>query len=218
MIRIFLSPEKLFSKNIIITGEQARHLSLVMRVKPDDSLIIFDGLGNKYTCKILQSRKKEVIAEQIKKETCSVESPLLITLARGLPKGDKMDFIVQKSTELGVRKIIPLITERSQIKHTGKTERWRKIALSAAQQSGRGKIPDIEEPITFENFLKKIEFYHPPLHSLPSRDGTSEAASHLCGRDSLIPSPLVGEGKGEGQIGIIFSEEEKNQTLKKVLK
>ena len=197
MIRIFLSPEKLFSKNIIITGEQARHLSLVMRVKPDDSLIIFDGLGNKYTCKILQSRKKEVIAEQIKKETCSVESPLLITLARGLPKGDKMDFIVQKSTELGVRKIIPLVTERSQIRHTGKTDRWRKIATSASQQSGRERTPEIEEPVDFKEFLDRKTLQTP-----------------------LCPPSVRWElerGESNSHKGIIFSEEEKEKNLKQIL-
>ena len=223
MIRLFLSPEELTSQEIVIHGENAHYISSVLRVQTGDMLTIFDGQGNRYICMINKIHKKEVIVEKIKKEAYSAESPILIALAQGIPKGDKMDFIVQKSTEIGVKKIIPLITERSQVQHTAKTERWRKIALSASQQSGREKIPDIEEPITFENFLKKNEFYHPPLHPLPSRDGTSEAASHLCGRDSLIPSPLVamarrGEGKGEGQIGIIFSEEEKNQTLKKVLK
>ncbi len=217
MIRLFLPPEELTSQEILIHGENAHYISSVLRVQTGDMLTIFDGQGNRYICMINKIHKKEVIAEKVKTEMYSAESPILIVLAQGIPKGDKMDFIVQKSTEMGVKKIIPLITERSQVQHTAKTERWRKIALSASQQSGREKIPDIEEPITFENFLKKNEFYHPPLHSLPSRDGTSEAASHLCGRDSLIPSLLVGEGKGEGQIGIIFSEEQKEQNLKKIL-
>jgi len=168
MIRLFLPPEKLSSEQIIINAEDARYLSSVLRVKPGDLITIFDGQGNRYICKINKIHKKEVIVEKIKKEAYSAESPLSIVLAQGIPKGDKMDFIVQKSTEIGVKKIIPLITERSQVQHTAKTERWRKIALSASQQSGREKIPDIEEAITFENFLKKNEFYHPPLHPLPS--------------------------------------------------
>ena len=217
MIRLFLSPEELASQEIIIHGENAHYLSSVLRVKPEDAITIFDGTGYRYICSVVHCRKKEVVIEKIKKEPYSAESPVSITLAQGIPKGDKMDFIVQKSTEIGVKKIIPLITERSQVKHTFRSERWRKIALSASQQSGREKIPDIDEPITFENFLKKNEFYHPPLHPLPSREETSDAASHLCGQDSLIPSPLAGEGKGEGQIGIIFSEEQKEQNLKKIL-
>ena len=157
MIHLFLPPEKLASKQIIITGEQARYLSLVHRINPGEQLIIFDGLGNRYICKILHSRKKEVIVEQMKKEPYSAESPIAITLAQGIAKGNKMDLIIQKSTELGVKKIIPLITRRTQIRHTDKTDRWRKIALSASQQSGRGKIPDITEPVNFKEFLEKQE-------------------------------------------------------------
>lgn len=153
MIRIFLPPEQLSSDKISITGDQARHLSLVLRVTPGESLFIFDGSGHKYNCRVLQCHKKEVVAECLSKEPYSAESPVSITLAQGLPKGDKMDFIIQKSTELGVNRVIPLVTGRSQVKHTHKTERWRRIALSASEQSGRDKIPAIDEPIDFNTFL-----------------------------------------------------------------
>ena len=139
MTRLFLPPEKLTVNQIIISGDQARYLSLVLRIKPGDSLIVFDGSGYRYICKVLQTHKKEVVIEKIKKEPYSAESPVSISLAQGLPKSDKMDLIVQKSTELGVSKIFPIITERSQIRHTEKVERWRKIALSASQQCGREK-------------------------------------------------------------------------------
>lgn len=177
MIRLFLPPEDLTSKQIIIRGEQARHLSLVLRAKPGDSLAVFDGQGHRYICKISSVHKKEVLAEKINKEPYSAESTVSITLAQGIPKGNKMDFIVQKATELGVKKIIPLITEYSQVRKTGRVERWRKIALSASQQSGRGKIPEIDEPVNFKGFI---------------------------------------EGNVIGY-GIIFSEGEKRQSLKKTL-
>jgi len=177
MIRLFLPPEKLTSKKIIITGQQARYLSLVLRVKPGDPLTILDGSGYKYSCNILKCHKKEVLVERIKKEPYSAESPISITLAQGIAKGDKMDLIIQKSTELGVMKIIPLITERSQVRHTEKVERWRKIAVSASQQSGRKKTPEVTEPVNFKEFF--------------ARQGTG--------------------------YGIIFSEEEKEQNLKKTL-
>ncbi len=155
MPRIFLNPDQILSTRVIITGDQARHLALVLKIQPGDPLTIFNGTGIKYICRILQCHKKEVTAECISKEPYSTESPLSITLAQGLPKGDKMDLIVQKSTELGVSKIIPIITERSQIRHTHKIERWKKIALSAAQQSGRDRIPEISEPFEYYDFLKR---------------------------------------------------------------
>jgi len=189
--RLFLPPEKLTAKQIIISEDQARYLSLVLRIKPGDSLIVFDGSGYRYICKVLQTHKKEVVIEKIKKEPYSAESSVSITLAQGLPKKDKMDLIIQKSTELGVRKIIPLITERSQIRHTEKIWRWRKIALSASQQCGREKITEIEEPVGFEEFIKNI--LTPP--ALPLDKGRNE----------------------EGLLGIIFSEEQKEINLKKIL-
>ncbi len=139
-----------------ITGDQARHLAVVLRVKPGEALTVFDGKGYKYECRIVQVHKKEVIAEVLQKDAFSVESPVSIILAQAMPKSDKMDLVVEKSTELGVRSVIPLITEYSQVRHTEKVDRWKKIALSAAQQSGRGKIPEILEPISFLEYLSRI--------------------------------------------------------------
>jgi 16S rRNA (uracil1498-N3)-methyltransferase len=156
MIRLFLPPENIHADRMTITGDQARYLSVVLRVKPGESLTVFDGQGYKYDCRIVQIHKKEVIAEVIRKDSFSVESPVSIILAQSMPKSDKMDLIVEKSTELGVRSVIPLITEYSQVRHTEKVDRWKKIALSAAQQCGRGKIPDILEPISFLEYLSRI--------------------------------------------------------------
>ena len=163
-------------------------MSRILGVKPGYSITIFDGHGFKYSCKIIKCHKKEVIAERRKKEPYSIESPLSITLAQGIAKGDRMDLIVQKSTELGVRKIIPLITERAQVRHTHKVERWRKISLSASQQSGRDKIPDIEEPVDFYDFLSR-----------------------------QFPHLEKGDKGGFFNSGIIFSEEKKDRNLKGVL-
>ncbi len=153
MTRLFLPPEDITSKQITIKGEQARYISSVLRLKSGELLAIFDGLGHRYVCKIINTYKKEVLAEIIKEEPYSAESPISIILAQGMPKGDKMDFIVQKATELGVKTIIPVITERSQVRRSEKVKRWRKIALSASQQSGREKIPDITEPVSLKDFL-----------------------------------------------------------------
>lgn len=175
MTCIFLPKEELTSNKIIIKGEQAKHLS-VLRIKPGELIKIFDSIGHRYISKVIKSRRKEVLVEILKEEAYSAESPLSIILAQGVPKGEKMDFIIQKSTELGVKTIIPIISERSEVKETAKIERWRKIALSASGQSGREKIPAIEEPVSLEKFLNR------------------------------------------NQKGIIFSEEEKPQDLKKALK
>jgi 16S rRNA (uracil1498-N3)-methyltransferase len=153
MIHLFLPPEKLASTEIIITGKDARYLSHVLRVKPGEQLLLLDGLGTRHVCSITEITAREVTARKIREETRSAESPLQVTLVQGIPKGSRMDFIIQKSVELGVKKIIPLITDRSLVRDTGKVLRWRKIARSAAQQSGRGKTPEVLPPEGFHEFL-----------------------------------------------------------------
>jgi 16S rRNA (uracil1498-N3)-methyltransferase len=190
--RLFLPPEKLKSEKISITGEQARYLSLVMRSRPGDDLLLFDGLGFKYECTIISVHKKEVLAGLIKKSPYSVESPVSISLAQGLPKTDKMDLIVQKTTELGVKKIVPVITDRSQVRHTDKTERWKKIAQSASQQSGRDKVPEISDPVSFEDFLEQ----HITTLAKESKEDTEPGS----------------------RIHMIFSEDRKSSDLKQALR
>lgn len=153
MPRIHLPPEKLTEHSISITGDQARHLAIVLRAVAGDSITVLDGSGFKYECRILSVHKKEVTAEIIGRTPYSAESPLRITLAQGIPKGEKMDLIIQKCTELGVHKVIPVVTERSQVRHSEKTERWNKIALSAAQQAGRDRIPVVTDPVSMRDFL-----------------------------------------------------------------
>ena len=155
MIRIFLPSEELASEEALITGDNARHLSLVLRVQPGDVITAFDGKGYKYECNIIDIHKKGIQAKVMSRTPYSVESPIAISLAQGIAKGEKMDLIIQKSTELGVYGIIPVITERSQVRHTHKLERWRKIALFASQQSGRDRVPEIQDPVNLEEFLSR---------------------------------------------------------------
>lgn len=156
MRRIFLPPEDITSDIVTITGGQARHLTLVLRARPSDMISVMPGNGYEYKCRIVSVHKKEIRAEVISKAAFFAESPVSITLAQGISKGERMDIAIQKSTELGAARIIPVITERSQFKQAHKVERWRKIALSAAQQSGRDKAPDIVEPAQLEKFLDSI--------------------------------------------------------------
>jgi 16S rRNA (uracil1498-N3)-methyltransferase len=155
MIHLFLLSEKLSSPDIIISGKDARYLSHVLRVKPGDQLAILDGLGTRHVCAITAITSRQVTARKVREEPCSAESPLSVTLVQGIPKGSKMDFIIQKSTELGIKRIIPLITDRTIVKDTGKVTRWMKIARSAAQQSGREQIPEVLPPAEFHEFIRE---------------------------------------------------------------
>ena len=156
MPRIYIPDISAKENRISITGDNARYLVSVLRCKKGDELTVFDGKGNCLKTNILKADRREVIADVLEKFTCHTESPVNITLMQGLLKGQKMDMVIQKTTELGVKEIMPVITERSQAKETRKVSRWRKIAEEASRQSGRTFIPTIHEPVEFNQFLGNV--------------------------------------------------------------
>src|SRR4030042_4477108 len=155
MPRIYLPALSVSDNRIVLAGEKAHYLSTVLRCTKGDELTIFDGKGNCFRTLIERADKREVIAEVLGHFPCDFESPVHIILVQGLLKGEKMDWVIQKTTELGVREIIPVITERSQVRETRKVARWRKIAEEASRQSGRSIIPVIHEPVEFKEFFSK---------------------------------------------------------------
>lgn len=138
---------------LTITGEDAHHIVRVLRMKPGERLTVCDGAGVDYDCELLGAAGAEA-ACRILGQTPSIGEPSVrITLFMGLPKGDKMDFIVQKATELGASCVTPFLAARSVSRPDAKTlrkkcERWQKIAREAAMQSGRGRVPEIAAPVT----------------------------------------------------------------------
>ncbi|RJQ38083.1 MAG: 16S rRNA (uracil(1498)-N(3))-methyltransferase [Nitrospiraceae bacterium] len=152
-MRIILSKEQIKGNRITLSGEKARYLISVLRCSAGDELQIFDGEGNLYKSKITGIENKKVIIDLLERISLNAESPLNLTLVQGILKGEKMDLVIQKSTELGIKEIIPAITERSQIRQTRKVDRWRKIAEEASKQSGRTIVPVVHEPIEFSSWL-----------------------------------------------------------------
>jgi 16S rRNA (uracil1498-N3)-methyltransferase len=153
MPRIYLPISHIKDNRISITDEKAHHLTSVLRCRKGDELIVFDGKGNCFRTTILKADRREVIADVIKIFPCDTESHINITLVQGILKGEKMDIIIQKTTELGVNEIIPVVTERSQLRETRKLTRWRKIAEEGSRQSGRSVVPVIREPVEFKKYF-----------------------------------------------------------------
>jgi len=149
MHRLFL-PKDQFPN---ISGTDAHYLKDVLRCRIGDQLEIFDGSGMAYTVKITRFGKEQVIFAVEGSTRPANEAQVKVTLAQSLPKGQKMDFVVEKCTELGVHRIIPMLTERSLAKQA-KLERWRKLAKEAAEQSGRVQVPAIDELTRFEDVLQ----------------------------------------------------------------
>jgi 16S rRNA (uracil1498-N3)-methyltransferase len=162
MLRIFLPVINLSGNQVSISGEKARYLATVLRCATGDELIVFGGRGNCLRTRILRVDRREVLAEVLQEFDCNMESPLNIVLVQGLLKGQKMDMVIQKATELGVKEVQPVITQRSQLRDTRKVARWKKIAEEASEQSGRNVVPIIHEPIGFNDFLLVPTIRHSP--------------------------------------------------------
>lgn len=139
-------------------GEGADHVKKVLRLREGDEIVVADGRGNSYISVISLTGKGWVQADLKEPLPGSREPHLKVTLAQSLLKGEKMDLVIQKCTELGVKEIVPLVTERTVVnlppqKANRKVSRWGKIAREAAQQSHRDRIPDIGEVAPLEKFL-----------------------------------------------------------------
>ena len=154
MPRIYLPLKNRENHAITITGEKAHYLISVLRCRKGDEIIIFDGSGHCSRARIAGIERKTVLAEVSGRFPCGNESGVRITLVLGLLKGEKMDMVIQKATELGVYEVIPVVTERSQIRETRKLARWRKIAEEASRQSGRSIVPEVCETVQFIDLFK----------------------------------------------------------------
>lgn len=151
---IYIPPEDISKKNHIITSaDKAHYLLTVMRCKSGDVITVIDGRGKFYKSKIQNIRNGSVVIDILEQISIDTESPFNLILCQSIIKGDKMDLVIQKSTELGIKMVIPLITERVIVRDTRKLKRWQKIAEEASEQCGRAVIPMVSEPVKIEQFL-----------------------------------------------------------------
>lgn len=145
-------PHPLHQEQIVTLAEQAaNHLRNVLRAQLHDECVLFNGDGNEYLAQITAINKKEVCVKISTVTSCLRQSPLAIHLGQAISRGERMDWVIQKSTELGVRAITPLITERCNVRLDAarwgkKRQHWQAVANSACEQSGRTDIVTIHEP------------------------------------------------------------------------
>ena len=162
MQRYFVNEAYWEENELTIVGDDYHHIANVMRMKPGDQIICNHPSGHAYLCLIDQIDDQQVYLSQLEHLNDQVELPIHITLIQGLPKGDKLEWIVQKSTELGVDSIIPFNSARSIVKWDGKkqrkkVERLQKIAKEAAEQSHRTTLPTVELPHSIKQLLTSME-------------------------------------------------------------
>lgn len=162
MSKFFVANQQIQNGMITIIGEDVNHITNVLRLQRKDELFVCDKEnGVTYKTTITELEKEAVICKIIEKIPDTTESNVRVTIFQGLPKADKMEYIIQKTTELGVKDIVPVRMKRCIVKLEGKDEtkkidRWQKIAEVAAKQSGRDRIPKVENIIHIEQLKEQI--------------------------------------------------------------
>ncbi len=155
MARFFVPQDAISDGKIYIRGEDVTHITRVLRMREGDTFTVCDGASTEYSCKLSEADKKTVTAEILEKRECTVEPPCAVTLYQGIPKGAKLDYIVQKCVEIGVTRIVPMTTARVVKEGSPKSERLSKIALEAAKQSGRGIVPKVGPSVSFAEAVEE---------------------------------------------------------------
>ena len=165
---------------IALPEAAAAHLLRVLRLREGDACVLFNGDGHDYDARIIATGKRGGEVEVTGRRAVDNESPLRITLLQGIARGEKMDLILQKATELGVARIVPLQSQRSEVRLEGarldkRVEHWRAVVVSACEQCGRARMPQVEQPVALDAVAAATEAaalrltLHPQgEHALPS--------------------------------------------------
>jgi len=151
LTRIFVPVELAADSEIVLPAQSGEHLTRVLRLEAGAPFTIFNGQGGEYSAVLGARSGKKVLARLGRHDSVERESALAITLLQGVARGERMDLIVQKATELGVSRIVPVLAERSVVKvdekqRERKLEHWRSIAISACEQCGRNRMPEVRAP------------------------------------------------------------------------
>ena len=159
--RFILTPEALQHRPVVLSGTDAHHCQ-TLRLKVNERVFVSDGRKKEYIARVIRFVKYGVELELLEETQRNPESWLAITLYQGFARGSKLDLVIQKTTELGVSRIVPVISEYSQIKPKAEREhrrdRWQEIARQAVRQSGRIQLPEIASPCSFSESLEhKLE-------------------------------------------------------------
>ncbi|MDM5315835.1 16S rRNA (uracil(1498)-N(3))-methyltransferase [Fictibacillus sp. b24] len=203
MQRYFVPSENWRDNRVLITGEDAKHILKVMRMQDGDHIICSDNNGRTSLCEIVELDGNVVEVQVVKDVETETEMPVFVTIAQGLPKGDKLEYIVQKGTELGAVSFFPYTAERSVVKWDEKKalkkqDRLEKIAKEAAEQSHRSRVPEILKPGSFSDLLKMAEQYNIKIVAFEE-----EAKQH---ESSRFASVLKTAAKGDSILCVIGPE------------
>ena len=194
MQQFFAEPSWIEENRILMRGADVNHMKNVLRMKHGEDVRINDGAGKTYLCCISAYEEQTAVLYILKELDSDTELPSRIVLFQGLPKGDKMEWIVQKAVELGAYSVVPFAARRSVVKldekkAAKKQARWQAIAKGAAEQSGRGIVPEIQSVQTFGEALKTAEELDVILIPYELEEGMKETTRVI---ENIEPGQSVG--------------------------
>lgn len=207
--RFYLSPGEFAARaegeRVQLSPDESRHLRDVLRLRPGDEARVFDGAGREYACVVIEAGRGAGATLELRGEVepPRKESPLTLTLAVSLLKGEKFDFVVQKATELGVARIAPVVTERADVRlrdepdRKRRVARWQRLALEASKQSGRARVPEIGEPLELARLLEteteedELRLMFSERGGLPLADGANSVGSRFSNAQTEIRAEAV---------------------------
>lgn len=160
MPRFFVAKDKITEKDIVIDTQDVKHITRVLRLGVGDRIEVCNTDGTDYDAEITHVENNKIVCRICASRRSDTEPELHVTLFQAIPKAAKMDYIIQKTTELGISRIVPCMMTRCVSKPDGKEDkklaRWRKIAEEAGKQSGRGRIPEITDILSFEDAAERL--------------------------------------------------------------
>ena len=177
MSRFFITSDMIENDTVTLSEEDSQHLARVLRASVGEEITICDDNGCEHRAEISAITKKSVTAKILETKPCDTEPKVKVVLFQGLPKGSKMELIIQKCVEIGVHSIVPVATSRAVVKLSeekgrGKEERWNKIAQEAAKQSSRGVVPFVEAPVSFEEAVRRAADFDMAIIPYEKQEGS----------------------------------------------
>jgi 16S rRNA (uracil1498-N3)-methyltransferase len=205
--RFLVDPADVGAGRAIVRGEEHHHLARVLRLRPGAEVAVFDGRGAGFAGRIESVEPTRAIVKLGDPEDPRIEPELRVTLLQAIVHGERMDWIVEKATEIGAARIVPVVSERSVVKPRSGTwtrlDRWRRIALSAAKQSGRLIVPELADPIAFEDAISdKFE-----ARAVTGTSGDSHSPSRLIFHPSGGPLATALRGVSHAAIALLVGPE-----------
>jgi 16S rRNA (uracil1498-N3)-methyltransferase len=205
---------RIYTQQALLTGElvqleeaASHHLNKVLRMQAGRELVLFNGSGGEYAASIYEVGKKQVVVTVAEHTADNRESPLQLELAIGISRGERFEWVLQKATELGVTKITPLITERTEVKISGDRQekamdRWQQILISACEQCQRNLLPELAQPqqlagwLTTVNSELRFVLHHRDSKTLPAEQ-RPQSVTLLIGPEGGLNESEIAQALGK---------------------